>query len=549
LAFLILAAMCMRPTYRVPLDNADGAGMLAHLHTFFVDGDLLYDNEYAAVGMSPVFAFVTPDGAGVVSNHWPAGATWIQAPAYLLARQATQALVEQGSVGASAQWVLPVLGVRALAVLLAALAVWGVSRWVGDESDPGAGRLAAAAALLGTPLLYYAAESPLRPHVYGGVVTLGLVWLWWRRDLGDPNTRSVALGALAGLAAAIRPQLAPLLLLAWHDAMPRLWRVRWRRLALDGPTALRLALASLAFAVWPATHLRIQLWMYGGLRGYGSGETATYLWAFLTSSFHGLLPWTPVLLVGVLGLVVGGFRRERGAWLLLALFAFQVWLDAGYRDPQPFDLLGSRTWAGGTSFGPRKLLDAAGLLVPGAIWLAREPSVARRGLVRWVVALAVLVACVPTVLLFGAAFVEPAVTQAILDDTAYREALALPLEPARWDRARAARLLPAGVAPRLALVVVLPLLAVASGLAWLWHRLSPGRKVGVLGACVLAAGAVAHLGVAALITRSHTALLAEPDRMAEAAKRLDPAHERAAIIQSRTHRRLVRARLGDVVPE
>lgn len=539
----------MWPGQRVPLDNADGAGMQAHLHAFFVDADLLYDDEYAQLGMSPVFAFVTRGGDGVVSNHWPAGATWIQMPGYGLGRIATASLEAAGVVGPSAQWVLPVLGVRAIAALLLVLAVRAIWRWVAEAADRGAATLTAAAFAVGTPMLYYAVESPLRPHAYGAAITLALVWLWWHRELGAPRVRSVALGALAGLATAVRPQLAPLLLLAWHDATPQVWRVRWRALDLDREKLVRLALATGAFALWPATHARLQVWMYAGaLESYAQGGVTTWLGPLLTSPFHGVLPWTPVFALGALGLLTGAIRRERGAWLLLALVVMQLWLDAGYRDAEAFAPLGSRTWAGGTSFGARKLLDAAPLLLPGAIWLAREPGVQRAGPGRWALGLAVVLMCVPTALLFGAAYVEPRVTQEVLDWTGFRAALELPFDVSRWSAARETRSLPGGVAPWLAVHVVLVPVALAAAAVGLRRWLGPARGVAVVAGLTVAAGVVAHLWIGVLVARTELALEVDPGRMERAARALNPAHARAVQQQSAAHRALVRARLGEVVP-
>ena len=51
---LCLAALGL-PWLQISVDNADGAGMLAHLHAFWTDGDLLYDDEYRALRMLPLF--------------------------------------------------------------------------------------------------------------------------------------------------------------------------------------------------------------------------------------------------------------------------------------------------------------------------------------------------------------------------------------------------------------------------------------------------------------------------------------------------------------
>ena len=88
---LVLLAVCA-PWFNIVRDNADSAGMLAHLHGLFVDADLLYDDEYRALRVTPTFTFVTAEG--VVSNHWPAGASWLQARMYAALGFAGEAVKE-----------------------------------------------------------------------------------------------------------------------------------------------------------------------------------------------------------------------------------------------------------------------------------------------------------------------------------------------------------------------------------------------------------------------------------------------------------------------
>lgn len=536
----------LTPWVRIPQDNADGAGMLAHLHGFFVGWDLLYDDEYAELGMSPLFAFVTrpAGGSGVVSNHWPAGASWLQAPGYLLGLLGYEVLHGLDLVGTRARWVIPLLGVRAWA--LALLWAWarGVRRWIGDVLGDRAGIAVAAAGVVGTPMLYYAAEAPLRPHLYGAIVVTLLVWLWATPPADEASrqgsagmTRAAALGALSGLAAAIRPQLAPLFLLVLHDVSPGAEGRRGRLLAAFGSAA-----------IWPLLGLRLQWWMYGdGVSSYATGETSHHLAHLLWSPYHGVLTWIPIVALGVVGLVVGGLRRERGAWLLVGLFAMQLWIDAGQRPIEPFHVLGTRTWGGGTAFGPRKLLDALPLLIPGVIWLvqgARERL--GEGTGGALVGGMALLACLPTLGLHLASFVDPNVTAEVMDLGLYRSALTLGLDPALWGEAVARRALPWKVVLVLAGVVALP---IATMLAW-WVRTTGGRplELTVIEArttgWAIGLGVAAHLWMAMLISRSDGLLHDQPERMFVASQRLDPAHEQLVPVINAAAWQLQAKRLG-----
>jgi hypothetical protein len=531
LALCTLAA----PWWNIPRDQADSAGMLAHLHAFFVDADLLYDDEYAALGMSPLFAFVTDEG--VVSNHWPAGATWLQAPGYALGSVASRGLAALGIGRGDALGVVAVLGVRAWAMLVLAGVAWGVARLVAaaqaEPSSPSArpvGWGVAAVFVIGTPLLYYAAEAPLRPHLWGAALTLALVGLWWRRGLGSPQARTVALAALAGLCTYVRPQLAPLVLLVAHDA--------W-----DGPQrGRRLLLGAAVFVAWPLVHLRAQRWMYGDQLGDYAGTVTHHLGSLLLSTHHGVLPWCPVLALGLVAMLRCAALRERGAWLLLGLVAWQLWIDSGMRAIEPRAVLGTRTWSGGLSFGPRKLVDVLPLLLPAVASLVAAAR--RRGHGRALAVVAGLL-CVPTVLLHASAWIDPeATTGGIMGGAEYRAALARPLSLAGWGRAWEQRSVPLALPVIVALVVALPPLLLGVLVRALGRRRTapedPLRPAGAITAMGLLA---LHGWLAVLLVRSDAAREADPQRMLAAAAHMTPAHH-AMVRRIKEHHATLRARLG-----
>ncbi len=523
------------PWFNITRDNADSAGMLAHLHAYFIDADLLYDNEFRALGVTPTFAFVT--GEGVVSNHWPSGATWLQAPGYAMGLLTSRTLAWFGVGKSSVYGVVPLLAVRGWAMLVLLLMGRAVARlWDPPPGSPsrgptvgaGAGTVAAVAFTAGTPLLYYASEAPLRPHLWGCAVLLVVVLLWHRQEVGTATTRAVVLGSLVGLATCVRPQLAVAWVLVAEDA--------WGSAPGRGR---RLALAAGAAAVWPLVHLRTQVWMYGGSLGDYGGEVSHHVRAFLLSPYHGAVVWSPVLVLGAAALVLAIVRRQRGAWLLGALVLHQCWLDSGMRDITPYSVLGTRTWSGGVGFGARKLVDVLPLFLPAMHALSEEARA--RGWGRPLAA-AVLAACVPSVALHAAAFVDPSTTSALLDWRGLEVVLSRPWSTARWGAAASVRAVPFAVtlgvglatgALALAAVRVRAVLPSASNQRWLIS----------LGTVVIGAGVAAHLWLTALMVRSDTALFDDPQRMAEARAGMHPAHE-AAVARIPAHHATLRAVLG-----
>lgn len=522
---LVLLAVCA-PWFNVVRDNADSAGMLAHLHGMFVDADLLYDDEYAALGVAPTFAFVTDQG--VVSNHWPAGASWLQAPGYGLGLTAARVLDPVGPrydpYGA-----VPLLAVRCLAMLVLAGVMRAIARAYAEVGGPRAGTVGAGAWLLGTPLLYYASEAPLRPHLWGFSIMVAFVLAWRSRGWGSPLQRAVVLGALVGLAAGVRPQLAPAFVLVLEDA----WRDR-------GERGKRIAAAALAASAWPLLHLRMQLWMYGSDLGDYAASTTHHLRAFLLSPYHGALVWSPLLVLGLVALVRAVARRERAAWLLGALVLHQIGLDAGMRDIGPYAVLGTRTWAGGTSFGARKLLDALPLLLPATLaWVQTAGPQRARALAAATIAL-----LVPCALLLAAAFVDPSTTATLLDWRGLTAVLERPLSTQAWGDAARARAVPLKVWGALVGVVGLPLCIAAARMLGALERARASARVGLAALVLLAGAGGAHVWLSVTMVRSDLVLAEHPQRAAAARARFDAAHE-AAVARIPARHATLRALLGE----
>ena len=531
-----MVAFCA-PWGNIPRDQADSAGMLAHLHAYFVDADLLYDDEYARLSMSPLFAFVT--GEGVVSNHWPAGATWLQLPGWALGVTAARVLEALGIGSASPLGVVAVLGLRAWACLVLVGIARSVAHGAARASESAAtGAFVAAAFVLGTPILYYAIEAPLRPHLWGAACVLGLVRVWSRPALGSPRARALGLSLLAGLAITVRPQLAPLALLVAHDV----WSTRAR-----GDVPARLGLAALGLLLWPLVHLRTELWMYGTeLSQVAAGGVTHHLYAFLCSPYHGALTWCPVLVVAFVAVGRAAWLRERGGVLIAVLLAHQLWLDAGMRAIEPMTVLGTRTWAGGTGFAARKLVDVLPLMLP-----AIESLVAAGARRRWgrPLLLATLLLCVPTVLLHAAAVIAPeATTGAVLDWGALGQVLRLPFAPEAIAAGLRPRALPLAVPLVVSLVVTVPLLLVVLRVAAATATCSVDVRLRLLQLALLLSALLAHGWLSVLQIRSDAALLDDPARMQRAAARMHPAHA-ATVAQIEAHHEQLRRRLGtDAAP-
>lgn len=356
LVHLLVALVFLAPRYIRP----DSVGVTSWLRSAVVDGDLLFFDEWAGFRMVgdgyAHFKEVTP--AGALANHWGPGASVLASPFYAASHVVSVLLPgdrfpDDGFFGLD----LATLGwVAVLCSALASLCAYRAARELLPDLDPVVIPVALLVTALGTPWFWYVFRMPLGTHA-AGVVTLGAFTLLAIRLLHGRDESGLLLGLALGLACLSRLQhvaLVPLLL--WAGIRTNRPRSFWLGAALG----LALPAAIQAVAWWA---------VYGTPLGpLVSGATAagtTYLpfarWSLapvLLSPWRGLLTWSPVTVVAIVGWVTlaltprsaagSSSRRDAGVFLLV-LFAVELVANSTL----------DRFWWGGLSFGPRRFVDLA----------------------------------------------------------------------------------------------------------------------------------------------------------------------------------------------
>lgn len=253
--------------------------------------------------------------------------------------------------------------------------------------------------ILGTPLFFYSLSGPFFSHNVS-FVFITLFLLAWERSLFRPTvTNRVLLGLLLGWCILIRPQnglLAAIFLIDLFVVKP--WsnpRPAWRSI-------LFTAVAGLAALITLTPRFIAMNTMYGNpffmpkLDEMRWGNPAVFETLF--SDYHGIIPWTPIYILGILGLVWGVIRNPQPATSgepefhsrhvaagLLLVFAIQFYINAA-----------NEVWWSGGSFGNRRMLDVSIVVAYGLMFLGtikgRTASAALRGFI--------LICSVWTLLLF-----------------------------------------------------------------------------------------------------------------------------------------------------
>ncbi len=360
-AFLVVcgAALGLLRDVRRPSIRADGVGYYAPLASVCFDGDLDLHNELGH--LEPRYlraAFMTPDGE--LGDPFPVGPAVLWTPAVLLARQLPAWSALDAPLPDPPRTAHPAFAPRYARALLVAnvlLVLLGGAVLVAElAASNGVWRavVAGSAGVLGTPVFYYVVAEPSYGHASSYAVAALLVAAAWcdrRRRLPLE-----LLGLAWGVVTLVRAQDAVLGLLL----LPRLveeWRAprgagSWRTSRLG--RALRFAWpAALAFLPQAIFWQRI----YGVPLLVPPGPDLLPPWKphllhLLFSTWNGMLPWTPVLCLGLgLWFLVPErpVRFAAAAVLALTLYSSSLQLD----------------WWGGAAFGPRRLVSLVPLATVG----------------------------------------------------------------------------------------------------------------------------------------------------------------------------------------
>lgn len=352
-----------------PLIRSDGLAYFMWLQSVARDYDLDLDNqaaEFAALNSYQVFY---NEETGQYASVFPYGSAFLYLPTYWLASAANRLpvlhindsyfLQHQGATFPYSFFLM--LGTNLFALLAVVVAFFSAARL----TSPAAALFSVIALFLGTPLLYYATIEPYMSHVPGTLLTALVIYVLVRHR--ERTASWFLLGFLLGVALLVRWQLA---LYAVPVGLLALVKGQWRKLLL-----FVLGFLILGWHL-PFTWQRLfgSPWVVPaaiqGQQAFLSGPI--YVREVLLSPERGLLLWSPLVLLALVGLALL-FREHRGLSITLFLmFILQVLMNASLHD-----------WGGGWAFGMRRMTELYPVWVIGlAALLQRLYAVAGSALYR-----------------------------------------------------------------------------------------------------------------------------------------------------------------------
>ena len=362
LFFFLLSSALTLALVSTKIRGADEIEYYSHLRSAVFDRDLDFTNEYehfynanpqGLLAFKQTFLDRREPKTGRPINFAPIGSAVVWSPFYL----AAHALVTNGVLRGPADGFSPVYtgavayGSSFLAILGFLIAFRTLKRYLGVTE--GLSLIAVLAIWFGTPAFYYMTVAPAFAHAPSIFAVSLLFLLWLRAKEKDGVFDWVLMGLSAGLAMQIREQGALFLIAPGLDLGFRLIKGEVKR-ALERGVAV-IGAAGIVFAP--------QLLAYQALNG-SFGPTllvqrkmdfaSPHFFDVLINPGHGLLLWTPLLLIAFLGLLRGAFRLGAVGVFVTAALLTQVYINGAVL-----------SWHQAGAFGSRRFVDSTILFVIG----------------------------------------------------------------------------------------------------------------------------------------------------------------------------------------
>ena len=353
----------------------DALGHYVQLRSAVFDRDLEFRNEFARMyGLDEGSAIESAAAAerstptGKTRNYMPVGPALLWAPAFLLVTAVVWLYDALGGAYPLDGYALAFQAAAGVTGIIAATAgscfAYLAAAAVFDRR---AAIWATLAVWLSSSALYYSLISPAYSHA-ASMLTVGAFWLVWIRTAPRQDLRRYAsLGLLAGLSALMRWQDMILLLVPLLDVL-------WHRRALGFVAACsRIAVIAVAAAVAFVPQMIVWQVLYGRAFTVPQGPGFMHwqdpaLLAVLFSQ-HGLLTWTPILAMAIVGIAFVARRAPLVFVAAVLVLATSWYVNAAVAD-----------WWAGEAFGARRFVSCYSIFVLGVTACFAQRRLSTRGM-------------------------------------------------------------------------------------------------------------------------------------------------------------------------
>jgi hypothetical protein len=367
-----------------PWVRGDGVGYYAYVRSLLVEHKLDFANDWRAGNLSFTLGRVHADGTldprqysrtGRLDNHFAVGPSILWTPFVAPVHLALLTLRSFGARVNPNGFSRPYIIVMALATALYGfLGLYLSFRFACLYTEERWALLATLGIWFASSFPVYMYFNPSWSHAHSVFIVAAFLWYWQRTRQGRTPTQWVILGLISGLVLDVyyinvAVLLVPLLESLegyWHAVARPSWRwlTRAGRPCHDWPSFRRLFAANLLYccatliAFLPTLISRKMI--YGHSLDFGYENVPRWRWAspyfgsVLFSSDHGLLLWTPILILAVAGIFLFLKRDRRLAAYFITVLVVFCYLIGG-----------NPNWDGISSFGNRFFISLTPLFVLG----------------------------------------------------------------------------------------------------------------------------------------------------------------------------------------
>ena len=398
---LVAAFLLSLPAVTTRIYASDEIQYFAWLRSWVFDRDVDFENEYrhfhdTGVARNPLFhetflERVNENGRRI--NFGPIGSAVMWSPFYIAAHLWARATGAPAD-GFSQPYISAIAYGSAFYGFLAVMLSAAIARRL-----VGRGLMASLAIAAGTPLLFYIYIAPPMSHANSAFAVSLFIWLWLRARQRWSVTDGLLLGLSGALMAMVREQdvlfaAGPAIDFVLNGARGQIAGLKTRGSIVKTPALKTRGSIAIAGAAAFLLAFTPQLLAYQALNGHpGPTELTTrkMTWSsphaldVVLSPEHGLLFWTPLVLLAVAGLVVMATRSSAApeprwiARLALLMIALQIYVSGAVE-----------SWTVAGSFGQRRFVALTPLLTFGLAGLfAAIGSPGMRSLLRVAVGLCI----------------------------------------------------------------------------------------------------------------------------------------------------------------
>ncbi|NQX88079.1 MAG: glycosyltransferase family 39 protein [Halioglobus sp.] len=363
---ILLLTMTIRMIHSNYIIGSDGLGYYAHVRSILIDEDMHYANEF--LDFNP-FGHAVPDpyqvtATGHVPNPYSVGPALLWVPFFLLAHALT---LIAGSLGLnlapdgySILYQL-FIGFGSVSYGIAGLAL--IYRILVRFFETQEALIATLLVTLATNVVYYLAVEPVMSHAMSMFAVTLFAFLWMKSIGQRTKGELLLLAFVGGLMIMVRPQNAlflSLLGLEWLGLFKtnRSYLDHWRKHITDGCIFSVFLLVALLpqLVAWKILYGQFLVDSYDG----ASFDFARpVILDSLFSSRHGLISWTPIVFLALMGMVLYFRKNVRLSIALLVAFFLQVYINASWVD----------YWWFGVSFGSRPYMNCSFIFAFGLAYL------------------------------------------------------------------------------------------------------------------------------------------------------------------------------------